>query len=144
MSKKRIQLTLVFLLITTVSIGVYYAYNEYTREPEKAHERKADFNASADAFLDKFESFEDENEALAFFDGKIIELEGEVDEVIPNGDSYDILIGTNDPMIQLNFNLLQKYADRAEGISPGEKVVIRGYLTGKLMDIEFNRAIIME
>jgi hypothetical protein len=134
---------IVLILITLLGLGLYYAYSEFNRVPENAANRMPDYAFTAAEFVVAYEKAETRGQQEQF-SGKIIEIVGEISEVHPNGLTFDVLLETDDPMTQININLENSQSEKAKTLSPGERVTLRGFFTGKLIDMELNRGVIIE
>lgn len=143
MKKKNIIIVVVLLLLLGGGGVAYYMYSEYNRETKNAGEVDFDVEMTASGFVKKFNSFETDEKAMAHFNGKVIRISGEVSSVSENGKTFDILLASDDPMTFINVNLDGGQSDKAKSLKEGDQVTLQGFCTGKLMDIEFNRGVII-
>jgi cytochrome c-type biogenesis protein CcmE len=133
------------LIVLSVVAAVIFAIGmkQFNKQTPDAGSQKADFEFSALEFAELIQE-QDDNDIMQTFGGKIIRISGEVEVVIPNKESYDILIATNDPMVGINVNLTPEMSDKAKLLSEGDNIVVQGFFSGKLIDIELNRGVIVE
>lgn len=131
-------------ILAAIGIGAWYAYTQYNKKAPTAADLDAEFKFTADAFVEAFNGYPSEEDAMKAFNGKVIEVSGEVEEVSQNGETVDILISSSDPLMGINVNLIPEMKEKAINIEPGATVKIKGFCTGKLSDIELNRGVIIE
>jgi hypothetical protein len=108
----------------------------------KSHRSVADevaIQISATELFDRFETNETEMNSL-YLD-KVIEVNGEVSEIIFNQDGRTVIIlATSSPMFGVNCTM----EGDSEGIEVGSIVSIKGICIGYLSDVVINRAIIIK
>lgn len=124
--KKILPYIIAFILVSG-AVG-YFMYNKPHNETKGA---TSDVIISPADLLKAYES--DEAAAdLAYLD-KILEVEGIVKsiQVLDQGSSLSLDAGSEMSSITCEF----EGADALAGVKPGDKVKIKGFCTGKLMDI---------
>ena len=118
----------------------YYAYNMYFRSHVSVLELQPDYSLSAVELFEKYDT--DETEADKLYLGKLIEVVGVINEIDNDPSSYKLYLDTGDLMssIQCDFGR----AANSENIEIGQTIKVRGFCSGKLIDIVLNKCEIVE
>lgn len=133
MNKKKIFVIIGgIILVVGVVLGIKF-YNDYNEKTKNAGEVESDFVYTPDEFLTKMDQFENDEEAREFFKEKVIEIEGVVIKASGNdkGSSFDVLMETSDPSIEINFNLIGDMKDEVDQLKVGNKHTLKGFYVGK-------------
>ncbi len=129
--------TVVILTISIAGVIIvgYRLYNKEHRSVEK--ERSIRIDAAQ-----LFKSFEtDEVTANLKYLNKVLEVSGEVSEVMTNQMGASVLLlGTDNPLYGVSCTM----ANGKENIQPGMKVSIKGICTGYLSDVVITQGILEE
>jgi hypothetical protein len=134
-----------YILIVLMAVGLsgvafLYFFGKKTKD---AGSVKADYEYSINEFASLVISTDDE-ELMQLYGGRVIELEGEVSEIISNQESYDLVFETNDPFVSVNVNLVSEMSAKVNDLSVGDLVRVRAFFSGKLIDIELTRGVIID
>jgi hypothetical protein len=134
----------IFIALSVVAAVIFFiGMKQFNKQSPDAGSQKVDFEFSASEFAQLVDEL-DENELMQTFGGKTIQIKGEVEGVISNSEGYDVLIATNDPMVGINVNLVPEMSDKAKLLIEGDNIVVQGFFSGKLIDIELNRGVIIK
>ncbi len=123
-----------YILIIIVSLGVV-GYNMYNKDHKETKDATSDVVISPKELLAIYER--DEVAANAKYLDKIIEVKGIVKEIhnISNGGSISLDTGNEMASIICEFESAAAYAN----VKVGDEVNVKGFCTGKLMDIVLTR-----
>lgn len=135
--KKSILIVLAVVLVAGAAIG-YYMYN---KPVETLESQEAADEISATALFSEFS--ENETEAMAKYEGKVLEVEGSLIEIMKNSDgSITLILDGGDPI----FGVKCRLDPSVEGeVIPekGETVRLKGLCIGMNADVEMNQCIIL-
>ena len=127
--KKKIIIGIVLLGIIGASTGLYM-FNKKVPGLENA---KADFNLSANALFDEFDA--NEQSALGKYEGKILEITGEIVSIKnEKGQANIILFAENAMAGGINCS----FKSNQNNLKKGDTATIRGRCQGFLMDVVLN------
>ncbi len=130
------------LLLTAVCAGIFM-YTEYRRKPADLDEVPATADLQADALARAYEA--DEATANKLYLDKVVQVSGPVAEVINQKDTLiNVLIGDAASMHKVSCLLDTRHFDGVKKYRPMQHITIKGICTGFLMDVELNRAVIVE
>jgi hypothetical protein len=123
-----------YFLIIIVVVGVV-GYNMYNKDHKETKDSTSDVVISPKELLAIYE--QDEVAADAKYLDKIIEVKGIVKEIhnISNGGSISLDTGNEMASIICEFESAAAYAN----VKVGDEVNVKGFCTGKLMDIVLTR-----
>ena len=119
------------IIIAILVIGIYLAYNMYNKEHVETK------NATADAILTPAElmtAFDtDEATANTKYLDKIIQVKGKVSAIneVATGGSISLDTGSTMSAIICEF----ESKDAVAAVKIGDEVTVKGFCTGKLMDV---------
>ncbi|MBK7636001.1 MAG: hypothetical protein IPJ13_18270 [Saprospiraceae bacterium] len=118
-------------IIILALLGGGYAYMQYNKGHKETTGAKADFVMGPKDLLEAFDT--DETSANQKYLDKIIEIEGIVKafDSTDSGSSLSLEAGSEMSAIICEF----ESAEAVKNISVGQKVKIKGFCTGKLMDV---------
>lgn len=135
--KNSIKIFLGVLAIGLIAAGYgIYAFNKKVPGLEKT---AADFSLTANELFDAFES--DESAAIAKFEGKVIEVSGQVLSVKTGNEQNNIIIAAESAFGGgVNCSL----KDPVTGIEKGKTIRIKGRCQGYLMDVILNNCHVVE
>lgn len=139
---KMIKRKIILLLVGALgAYAAWYAYNEFTRKPATAEQLSTDITISAEKLADEYSS--NEETANKKFLNKTVEVSGDVEECLKNGEVYSVSLSTNDPMTLITVVLIPQENSKAEKIKSGQKITVKGICNGKLSDVELNKGVIL-
>ena len=127
-------------LLGLLIVGGAAAYYMYNKPHKEAADIVADYTmAPADLMADYDK---DEAAADAAYLDKVIALEGVVASVneLEKGASLSLETGSELSTIMCEF----ESKEAMKGIQPGQKIKVKGFCTGKLMDVVLVRCVIEE
>ena len=127
----------VAILIVLVSI---YAYMTYNKKHEDALKLSPDFKLTAVDLFDQYA--EDEDRANERYLGKLLEVEGSISEIEKDETSLKIYLFTGDEISAIQCDFEQN--PNIDNLEVGRPVTVRGFCSGKLLDIVLNRCAIIE
>lgn len=141
MKKKKTNI-LLFSLAVVFLAGMVYLLNEYYRAP--AHLSKVDAveKLTASQLMQAFAK--DENWASRKYAGKVVEVTGNVSAIHNEADTLvQLFLKTGDPMHQISCMLAPSEFPKIKRYELNQKITIKGFCTGYLMDVELNRCLIL-
>lgn len=130
------------IIVVLVAVGAgWYGWTEYNRTAEDTADLDAAETLDPAALLQAFTA--DENAANARFNGKVLEVHGEVRAVnAPENGLVDVVLETGDPLAGVVCQFAQ--ADLPNNVVAGAPVRIKGLCTGLLMDVVLQRCALVE
>ena len=129
MNKKRIIITILILGI----IGAFIAYKMYNKPHIDVADTKSDVVLTADKIQSDFST--NENEANKKYLEKIIEVSGEISEIIIEKEKGIITLKTNDDFGSVLCHLSDESTQKINTLSKGKTIALKGICTGYLMDV---------
>ena len=121
--------------------GAWYGWTEYHRTAEDTSTLEAAETIEPAALLQAFTS--DENAANTRFNGKVLEVHGDVRAVNPPDNGLvDVVLETGDPLAGVVCQFAQ--AELPANVTAGAHVRIKGICTGLLMDVVLQRCALVE
>ncbi len=127
MTLKRI----IWVILALAVVGGFIAYKMYTKPHTEVNAMNADFQLSAAQLFQEYS--ENEDAANAKYLNKVIEVEGDISVIntLQSGSSFGL--ETGDPMggVTCEFEAM----DATNGLNTGQKVKVKGFCSGKLMDV---------
>lgn len=134
--KKTIFFTAAILMVL-VSI---YGYLTYNKEHGDALKLSPDFKLTAVDLFDQYA--EDEDSANERFLGKLLEVEGSVSDIENDETSLKIYLFTGDRTSSIQCEFEQNL--NVANLEVGRILTVRGFCSGKLLDIVLNRCVLIE
>jgi hypothetical protein len=139
LSKKNIILIVVLILL---GAGIYF-YKEYNRKPADISNVAPALSVNALSLVESYES--DEAIANQQFLGKAIQVTGTIAEINNQQDTLvNVLIGDSNSMHKVSCLLDGRHLASVNNYRVGQQIIIRGFCTGFLMDVEMNRCVVIE
>ncbi|MDX2304991.1 MAG: hypothetical protein NW226_19425 [Microscillaceae bacterium] len=130
------------LLLVFLGLAFAFGYMYYKPHP-KASGKPADFIVTAQEFLKSYT--EDEAAADAKYLDKIIEVKGLIKQISPADDgSMTITLGDKSEIGGVSAALLQTETEKIKNLKVGDKVTIKGFCSGYLMDVIMVKCMINE
>ncbi|MBK8628250.1 MAG: hypothetical protein IPN86_22640 [Saprospiraceae bacterium] len=120
-----------YIILAAVLIGGLIAYNMYNKSHVETKDATSDIVISPKELLDAYEL--DEAAADAKYLDKIIEVKGTVKAInqVDKGGSLTLDTGNDMSSIICEFETVDAYAN----VKVGDQVTVKGFCSGKLMDI---------
>jgi hypothetical protein len=123
-------------------VGIY-AYIQYNRTAESLAHAKPQVVTTSTSMVAMYDS--NEVKADSFFLGKIIEVSGIVSAVNNMQDTMmNVLLGDSNDIHQVSCLFGKSELNNLKNIAVGNDVSIKGICTGFLLDVEFNRCVLVE
>lgn len=136
---RRIILALIGLGFIGAGIG-YYLYNKPMADLKDV---KADFQLTATDLYEAFDS--DEKAAETLYLGKILDVEGVISEVEATDEGgVNLSLEGGGLLGGVRCRLDQGGISSDASLTAGQSVIIRGECTGKLMDVELSRCVLLD
>lgn len=118
-----------------------FGYYQYSRGHKSIDKIKADYSYTAEQFLEIYKR--DEQKADELYLEKVIEINGVVKELnAEDGVVAIVSLATGSLFESIQCELATPLGNN--NIKLGEHVKIKGYCTGKLMDIVLNRCVLVQ
>ena len=145
MSKKRVIISIIILLIIAAGI---YGWEEYNRKLKDLDDVAADISAEAPALVNEFMA--DEATANTKYRNKIISVTGMVKKVVEVDNTYTVVIGDTTDMSSVRCLIDSTHTAGIAVLKRGMKINIKGAITGFKKDdtgllgsdVELNRCLI--
>jgi hypothetical protein len=129
---KKTIIAILILAIISVCTGIYLWY-----KPHQKVEDAKGIGVTAEALSKEYAA--NEPEANVKYLNKAIEVSGTVNEVVKNQDGgLMVILDTGDPTSGIQCAMREKDVQ----ISQGQKLVIKGFCSGKLMDVSLTDCVI--
>jgi hypothetical protein len=126
MSRKK---SILLIILLAVGIGGWYAYREYTRTNKDLADVKADWQTSSAKLISEYEA----NDSIANkkFLGKIVEVNGSVNEVIKDDNGYyTVVFGESGTMSSVRCSIDTTHQKDITSLTMGSSATVRGACTG--------------
>jgi tRNA_anti-like len=121
-------------LVIAGAIGGTYGYYEWNRKPESMTTRTADVTVSAQDLATQY----DDAKHL----GKIVQVNGTIQDVVDEGQKSSLVLKTDDPMTNIVCEL--DSTENSDEIPMGINIVLRGQCDGKLTDVQLSRCVVVK
>jgi len=136
---RRIILALIGLGFIAAGIGYYF----YNKPMADLRDVKADFQLTATDLYEAFDS--DEKAAETLYLGKILEVEGLISEVEATDEGgVNLSLEGGGLLGGVRCRLDKDGINADASLTVGQSVTIRGECTGKLMDVELSRCVLLD
>ena len=134
--KKKIFIALGIAMVIGLAVGLYM----YNKPLESMSSQKAEITISA---ADLYQAFDtDEQAANTTYLGKVIQVSGTIESISAGDDaSTNILLNAGDAMGGV---ICRLDASSSDVFQEGQQVVLRGQCTGKLLDVELARCVLVD
>ncbi len=126
--------TLIPLAILALVLGGIYGYYQYNRSAENPADMAAAATVVSNALIAEFE--QDENGANAKYNGKTLEVSGNIRAVAKKEDgSIEVILAGDSELVGVSCVCTGENAKAAEAYKAGDAVVAKGTCTGILSDV---------
>lgn len=134
--KKKIFIALGIAMVIGLAVGFYM----YNKPLESMSSQKAEITISS---ADLYQAFDtDEQAANTAYLGKVIEVSGTIESISAGDDaSTNILLNAGDAMGGV---ICRLDASSSAVFQEGQHVALRGECTGKLLDVELARCVLVD
>jgi hypothetical protein len=112
-------------------VAIYWGYTTWNKAPQVAVNVEADIRIDPSQLLAEYNI--DENAANAKYLDKVIEISGTVNAIAPMDNGSSVSIATGDEMVAIICELASN--DATKELKIGDKIIVKGFCTGKLTDI---------
>ena len=127
LARKR-KVILVLLLLAVAGVG-WYAYKEYSRTNRDLASASPDFKVEAGSLVKEFEI--NDSTANKKYLGKIIEIEGPVNEISKDESGYyTLVLGDTATLSSVRCSMDTVHSADAASLKAGSSVILRGACTG--------------
>jgi hypothetical protein len=116
------------------TIGAAYGYYQWNRKPESMTTRQAEATVSAQDLAAQY----DDAKHL----GKILQVNGTIQDVVNEGQKSSLVLATNDPLVTIVCELDSTV--NSDEIPTGVDIVLRGQCDGKLTDVQLSRCVVVK
>lgn len=132
---KKIATIISFLVLIAVAYGVYM----FNKKTESLHKVKPEYTVTANQLYMEFVN--NEKSAILKYEGKIIEVTGEVIMVTKTDSISNVLLGAEEALlggVNCSFNELEN------NLQKGEIITVKGQCQGYLTSVILNNCVIGE
>lgn len=132
---KKIATIISFLVLIAVAYGVYI----FNKKTESLHKVKPEYTVTANQLYTEFAN--NEKSAILKYEGKIIEVTGEVIMVTKTDSISNVLLGAEEALlggVNCSFNELEN------NLQKGEIITVKGQCQGYLTSVILNNCVIGE
>ncbi|WP_412986509.1 OB-fold protein [Pontimicrobium sp. IMCC45349] len=132
---KKIATIISFLVLIAVAYGVYM----FNKKTESLHKVKPEYTVTANQLYMEFAN--NEKSAILKYEGKIIEVTGEVIMVTKTDSISNVLLGAEEALlggVNCSFNELEN------NLQKGEIITVKGQCQGYLTSVILNNCVIGE
>jgi hypothetical protein len=136
---KRFLLLALVLAVAGGGIGFYL----WNKPPEGVAKKKPEFSMTPAELLAEYEASEES--ANARYLGKVLQLNGVIQEIVPGeGLQMQVILETGDLMARVSCVMDEGYEAFLERkLKKGDQVTIKGFCNGMTMDIVLDRCVII-
>lgn len=136
---KKLILPLLVLIAGGVAVG-YYMWN---KPPATVDRKTPDYTLDSQTLYADFQKNEDT--ANARYLGKVIQVTGVIQEIVPGEDlRMQVILETGDIMSRINCVMEETHAQFLQrNLKKGDTVTIKGFCTGMLDDVIIDRCIVV-
>lgn len=114
-------------LVIVALIAAYVWFFEYNKPHENIEEAKAEYTFTVPEVVSEYSG--DFNKANTTYNGKVVEITGEIDRVIPN-DSISSIVFKSDNDYEIYCEVYPINNEEALKLAPSEKVTVKGFVSG--------------
>lgn len=125
----------VILLSSAIAVFMYYKPHRSVRKEDAAH--KLSVEELVQAFA------EDEEQANAQYAGKVLEVYGNLKEMILNDSTLILLMGDSTQMIGVSCYLQKDQKAKYTTLKRGQPVSVKGICNGMLLDVVVDKGILL-
>lgn len=134
---------ILFIAICGIVAGGAYIIRVFTKAPEEVLNITPDYTLEASLLYEEYES--DEEAANAKYLDKVIQVTGPVAEILLNNDGeINLIVKEEGDFSGVNCSFAKDEQDELASLEFGDKVTIKGFCTGMLMDVVLNRCVLVE
>lgn len=114
-------------LVIVVLVAAYVWFFEYNKPHKNIEEAKAEYTFTIPEVVSEYSG--DFSKANTTYNGKVVEITGEIDRVIPN-DSISSIVFKSDNDYEIFCEVYPRNNDEALKLAPSEKVTVKGFVSG--------------
>ncbi len=134
--------TLILIVCSFVLIAVVFGIVAYNKPHRSVAREEAAFRLSAPELAEAFAT--DEALATNQYAGEVVEVHGNVREVIPGDSTLILMLEPGSALNGVSCYLDADQWEHAQLLPPGAPVVIKGICNGMLLDVVIDKAIVIE
>ncbi len=131
--------TILGIALVTIILGLVYGFYEYNRGEASMEKLTTDLSTTAVQLMKAYQ--EDETTADTRFVGKILEIKGELKEVVEKNEVQILFLEADDAMGSIQCEM-QVNAVGIESLV-GQTILVKGLCDGYLMDVILSDCIIL-
>lgn len=132
---------LLLVLILLIGLGIF-GYRKYNQPHEDLSKGKADISLTAEKIMADYEA--NEEEANKLYLEKTIDVKGQVVSMEKADGGVTVVLGNPDAMSAVRCEFLPESASDLSNVKSGQEIVVRGKCAGSLMDVIFQRCILVK
>lgn len=124
-------------------IAAGFFYKEFQRKPADISGVLPEVKINVAEIVGQYEN--DESKANRQYLGKIIEVAGNITEIINQQDTLiNVLMGDTGSLHKVSCLLDNRHTNTVKKYRAGQLITLKGICTGFLLDVELNRCVIVE
>lgn len=128
------------IILALAVVGGFFGYRMYNKPHKDMTEAESDLKVSAEELLSSFEN--DETNANAKYNDKVVEVSGSVSDVSTDEDgNVKVTLDAGNPMGGVICQLDNLSEHKRTDFPIGEEVAFKGLCTGYLMDVVLVRCV---
>ncbi len=141
MSLTKKNISIIAVIIVMIAAGFFY--KEFQRKPADISGVLPEVKINVAEIVGQYEN--DESKANRQYLGKIIEVAGNITEIINQQDTMiNVLMGDTNSLHKVSCLLDNRHINAIKKYRAGQPITIKGICTGFLLDVELNRCVIVE
>lgn len=125
----------VILVVSVIGVLIYFKPHRSVRNEEAA------FKLPVSQLVNEF--LKDETQANALYLGKVLEIQGNLKEVILNDSSLVLLLGDSTGMTGVSCYLQKDQKNQYKTLKRGEQVRVKGICNGMLLDVVLDKCMML-
>lgn len=133
---------ILYLVLLVAAISVVYAAWMYFKPHASVRNKEAAYKLSAKQLADAFSS--NEETANVLYTGKVLEVEGYLQEIIFHDSSVVLMLGDVSQMNGVSCYLQGNRKDDVQFLRAGNQVTVKGICSGFLLDVVVEKCILLE
>lgn len=131
----------IYLLLGAILVTVAAGIRMYFKPHRSVEAAEPAFTLSASELIDAFSN--DEASANMLYGGKILQVRGEVKEVLFTDSSMVLQLGRADQLASVSCYFYNRNQGHSVSLQPGRSVTIKGICNGMLMDVVLDKCILL-
>lgn len=137
--KKRVYI--ISIISAVILLGIVILLSMYYKPHRSVTKEEAAFSMSAQELVDAFE--EDEMKANSLYGGKVVEVNGQLKEVILNDSTGILRLGDSSEMTAVSCYLQKVPEGESATFRKGGTVTVKGICNGLLLDVVLDKCVVL-